>query len=137
MPMKPFAGLRSLALLAGIMFGSLVVPAAAQAPELAMLDGLSKGAWELRFWGEDRRERICLRTGRELIQLRHKGAQCSQFVVEDGAGEVTVQYTCPGNGYGNTSIRRESAQLVQISSQGIEGGRPFNFRAEARRVGSC
>lgn len=137
MRISPIVGLRSLSLLAGLMLGTLVAPASASAPELAMLDGLQKGAWELRIWGEDTRERVCLRTGRELIQLRHKQAGCSQFVVRDGASEVTVQYTCPGNGYGNTTIRRESVQLVQINSQGIEGGLPFNFKAEARRVGSC
>jgi hypothetical protein len=50
---------------------------------------------------------------------------------------VVVQYTCRGKGYGRTHIRRETGRLVQIDSQGIAGGLPFEFSAEARRVGDC
>ncbi|GGD62772.1 hypothetical protein GCM10011411_23800 [Aurantiacibacter arachoides] len=58
-------------------------------------------------------------------------------MVRDGPREVTVQYTCRGNGYGRTTIRRESDTLVQIRSQGIEGGAPFSIDGEARRTGGC
>lgn len=112
-------------------------PAIAQAPSLAMLDGLERGEWQLRFRGGEATRRICLRTGQELIQLRHRDPGCSRYVVEDGANEVTVQYSCPGNGYGRTSIRRETASLVQVESQGIADGKPFQFTAEARRTGAC
>jgi hypothetical protein len=57
--------------------------------------------------------------------------------VNDENRFVTVHYTCPGAGYGRTQIRLESAQLVQVDSQGIAQGFPFDFTAEARRVGSC
>jgi len=112
-------------------------PLVAQAPELAMLDGLAKGAWNLRNRDDGSQRQVCLRTGREFIQLRHREPGCSRFVVRDGADEVVVQYTCRGNGYGRTSIRREGNSLVQIQSQGIEGGTPFSFSAEARRTGAC
>jgi hypothetical protein len=58
-------------------------------------------------------------------------------VIEDRPDVVTVQYTCRGRGYGRTTIRRENAQLVQIDTQGIAEGLPFEFSAEARRVGAC
>ena len=112
-------------------------PLEAQAPELAMLDSLSKGAWNLRIRDDGSQQRICVRDGREFIQLRHHQAGCSRFVVRDSSDEVVVQYTCRGNGYGRTSIRREGNALVQIQSQGIEGGTPFSFSAEARHSGSC
>jgi hypothetical protein len=112
-------------------------PLEAQAPELAMLDALAKGAWTLRIRDDGSQQRICVRDGREFIQLRHRQAGCSRFVVQDGADEVVVQYTCRGNGYGRTSIRREGNGLVQIKSQGILGGTPFSFSAEARHSGSC
>ena len=105
--------------------------------ELAMLDGLTKGAWNLRIRDDGSQRQVCLRTGREFIQLRHREPGCSRFVVRDGADEVVVQYTCRGNGYGRTSIRREGSSLVQIRSQGIQSGTPFSFSAEARHVGSC
>ena len=137
MRLTPPSAVRPVAAIAALVAGVLVAPATAQAPELAMLDGLQDGAWEVRIRGEDAGSRVCLRTGRELIQIRHKADRCSRVVVEDGASAVTVQYSCPGNGYGRTTIRRETPQLVQINSQGIEGGAPFHFNAEARRTGGC
>ena len=116
--------------------GMLAAPAVAQS-SLAMLDSLTKGGWELRDRDTGATRKICVRSGREMIQLRHTESGCSRFVVEDGRSEVTVQYTCRGNGYGRTNIRKESADLVQIDSQGIVDGRPFQFSAEARRTGAC
>lgn len=111
-------------------------PALAQS-SLAMLDSLDRGSWELRYRDGSTPRKICLRSGRELIQLRHNDKGCNRFVVEDGNAEVTVQYTCRGNGYGRTNIRKENSGLVQVDSQGIVDGRPFQFSAEARRTGSC
>jgi hypothetical protein len=115
----------------------LAAPLEAQAPELAMLDSLAKGGWDLRIRDNGAEQRICVRDGREFIQLRHRQPGCSRFVVQDGADEVVVQYTCRGNGYGRTTIRREGNALVQIRSQGIEGGTPFSFTAEGRQSGNC
>jgi hypothetical protein len=110
----------------------------AQMRSLAMLDQLQSGDWELRRHDEpDTPRRLCLRNGRRLIQLRHPGQNCSRIVVEDTQSEVTVQYTCPGRGYGRTQIRRESDSLVQVDTQGIAQGLPFAFAVEARRVGDC
>lgn len=110
----------------------------AQAPELAMLDRLEKGAWEVRPRDDrEARRRICLVSGRELIQLRHERLTCKRIVVEDLPQAVTVQYSCPGNGFGRTHIRRETDRLVQLDTQGIAGGLPYAFAAEARWVGAC
>ncbi|TMM48457.1 hypothetical protein FEV51_07110 [Qipengyuania marisflavi] len=111
-------------------------PLLAQA-SLAMLDTLNPGGWEVRYRDSAGAGKVCLRNGRDLLQLRHRGNNCNRFVVEDGAAEVTVQYTCRGNGYGRTSIRKETPSLVQIDSQGIADGKPFQFSAEARRTGAC
>ena len=137
MRMKTLAGLRSATIAAGIPLLFLLAPAAAQAPELAMLDKLDRGQWELRFRDGSAPRRLCVKSGRELIQLRHADSRCSRYVVEDGPSEVTVQYTCKGNGYGRTSIRRETGSLAQLDTQGLADGLPFQFSAEARRVGPC
>jgi hypothetical protein len=134
---KTVTGLRSAAIAAGIMTSLFLPPAAAQAPGLAMLDKLDRGEWEVRFRDGSGSKRLCLKSGRELIQLRHTQPNCARFVVDDEADLVTVQYTCKGSGYGRTSIRRESARLAQLDSQGIAEGLPFQFTAEARRVGPC
>jgi hypothetical protein len=120
-----------------LTFSSFVAPAVAKAPELAMLDGLSAGSWELNYRGAATNDRICIRSGRELIQLKHRATQCNRYVVDDKPNMVTVQYTCPGDGYGRTSIRRETGTLVQVDTQGIENGMPFHLTAEARRVAAC
>ena len=102
-----------------------------------MLDRLENGRWEMRERTGAPPRRICVPSGRQLIQLRHPGANCDSVVVEDGPTQVVVQYTCLGRGYGRTRVRRETDRLAQIDSQGIADGLPFDFSVEARRVGEC
>ena len=130
------AGICIMAILAAsVGFGAALE---AQAPQLAMLDRLDRGAWEVRPRdAEEERVKVCLSTGRELIQLKHARLACNRVVVDDSQLAVTVQYSCPGNGYGRTHIRMETDRLVQIDTQGIERGLPFAFGAEARWVGAC
>ncbi|MFV0645138.1 MAG: DUF3617 domain-containing protein [Sphingomonadaceae bacterium] len=123
--------------LAGAVAIGMFAPVFAQAPAMQMLSGLQKGQWELRFRGSEPARKICVRNGQELIQIAHREAGCSRYVVEDSPQAVTVQYTCKGNGYGRTAIRKETGRLVQIQSQGIAGDRPFQFTAEGRYVGQC
>lgn len=128
----------SLALAIAGISATLAAPVLGQRPALAMLDQIEKGRWELRIRDKGGGvERLCLSDPRRLIQLRHPAASCERLVVNDGASEVTVQYTCRGQGYGRTYIRLESSRLVQIESQGIADGLPFSFAAEGRRVGDC
>jgi len=115
----------------------VAVPVLAQGNGLAMLGTLTKGEWTIKQRGGVPDRKICVKSGAELIQLMHRESGCNQFVVEDGTARVTVQYTCPGNGYGRTSIRRETPALVQLESQGIHAGMPFVLSAEARRTGPC
>lgn len=129
--------MRALALGGFAVAAWFAAPGLAQGNGLAMLGTLTKGEWTIKQRGGGADRKICVRSGTELIQLRHRDTGCSQIVVEDSAGRVTVQYTCPGNGYGRTSIRRETATLVQLESQGIHDGMPFELLAEARRTGNC
>lgn len=121
----------------GMVALGLALPAAAQSDGLSMLEGLAKGEWTIKHRDGSADRKICVKTGKELIQLRHEEPGCSRFIVEDGTNKVAVQYTCPGNGYGRTNIRKETGALVQIESQGIASGLPFQFAAEARRTGAC
>lgn len=127
---------RTAALLLVATFG--FSPTAAQRPSLAMLATIDTGSWEIRLRdGASPVERLCVNNPRRLIQLRHREASCSELVIDDGVSDITVQYTCRGRGYGRTHIRRENGRLIQIESQGIADGLPFNFAAEGRRVGDC
>jgi hypothetical protein len=131
---RRFGALAVAAASAGLL---LSAPVLALGEGLAMLGTLNKGEWTVKPRGGGPERRICLRSGSELIQIMHRDSGCSQYVVEDGAARVTVQYTCPGNGYARTSIRKETGVLVQIESQGIQGGMPFEITAEGRRTGAC
>ncbi|MCK0127070.1 hypothetical protein [Erythrobacter sp. F6033] len=128
---------RNVAALLGAGALGFALPALAQSGGLSMLTELVKGEWTIKYRDGSPERKICVRSGQELIQLRHGDGGCNRFVVEDSASRVTVQYTCPGNGYGRTSIRRETGSLVQIESQGIASGTPFQLAGEARRTGSC
>jgi hypothetical protein len=132
-----FAAIVGAFALAGTLGLPVVSSVAAQGQGLAMLARLTKGEWTVRHRDGSPDRKICVRSGQELVQLRHPEAGCSQFVIEDAASKVTVQYTCPDNGFGRTNIRRETAGLVQLESQGISGGLPFQFTAEARHTGPC
>jgi len=104
---------------------------------LARFDRVDPGLWEIRVRDTGSVQRVCLDDARRLIQLRHPDLPCRQFVVEDEARTATVQYVCNGQGTGRTQVRFESPRLLQISSQGIASKTPFDFSAEARRVGTC
>lgn len=110
---------------------------AAQTAAPALLAKLQRGQWAVTSRDGGPSRTICLGDTAQLIQLMHAGSTCSRYVVEDAPDKLTVQYTCRGNGFGRTSIRKETNSLLQIESQGVAGGLPFQFRAEARRTGRC
>jgi hypothetical protein len=118
-----------------IVAAALPVLAQSDAPEFFRV--IAKGEWTVTYRDGSPLQKICVKTGEELIQIKHREAQCSRFVVEESPSKITVQYTCRGDGYGRTEIRRENASLVQIESQGIATGLPFELAAEARLTGSC
>ena len=121
-----------------IAAAALTVPAVAQTPALAMLDGLERGQWVLRDRDNPAgTHSYCVTDFRTLLQLQHPRAQCTRTVLENTATAVTVHYTCPGAGHGRTSIRRETARLIQIDTQGIAGGAPFSMAYEGRKTGTC
>ncbi len=135
--------LRGIIAVSIIALGTLcLTPVAAigQGPVLNMLNQIEPGRWVVRIQSASagmQTETLCIKDGRKLIQLRHPAQLCERTIVNDSADSVTIQYTCQGKGYGLTSIRRESGRLVQIESQGIADGSPFEFRAEARKYGEC
>lgn len=108
------------------------------APSQPMLTRLEAGQWELRAGAGARIANICLGNPILLTQPRHAAAApCTRDVVAADANSMTVNYSCPGQGRGRTTVRIETPRLVQIDSQGLDHGMPFALRAEARRVGPC
>ena len=130
-------GSRKIKLLCLAFFGIAALPLAAQPKVLDLFNGLTKGEWTVKYRDGTPDQKLCLKTGDELIQLKHGRSDCSRYVVEESPSQVTVQYTCPREGFGRTQVRRENPALVQIESQGFVSGLPFEIVAEARRTGAC
>ena len=105
-------------------------------PDLEALAQLERGRWQLRDSAGQPRL-LCLGDPTVLIQLEHGGISCEQEIVTSDKSGATVQYTCPGRGFGHTSIRIETPRLARIDTQGLADGRPFSYRAEARKIGTC
>ena len=105
-------------------------------PDPEVFGKLERGRWQLRD-AEGAVRSICLGDPAVLVQLEHGGASCSHEVLASEAGSATVQYTCPARGFGHTRIRIETPRLARIDTQGLSDGRPFSYRTEARKVGSC
>jgi hypothetical protein len=110
----------------------------ALAGDLPPLDGLEKGAWELRSHDPAGPIfNICLGDSRRLLQLHNLGQRCNYYVIEAKPDELTVTYICPGAGRGRTTLRVETRRLVQIHTQGVANGAPFADMIEGRRKGEC
>jgi hypothetical protein len=133
-------GFRKTRLLA-VVAATLAVPAWSQpasAPTLAALGVIESGQWQLRSRSDPSENRsICLGDTRTLLQIRHRNATCSRFVIANDIKAATVHYTCPGAGHGRTTVRVETPRLIQLDSQGIAENEPFSLAFEGRRVGAC
>lgn len=117
-----------------------VKPAAPQPqPPLLAAQTLQPGLWRLLVTdsGHTVPREICLGDPRQLLQLRHGAAPCGSLVVANDAKVATVQYSCPGAGWGRTSLRPDTPVKLHIDSQGIADKAPFSLTAEGRRIADC
>jgi hypothetical protein len=113
----------------------------AQGTDLSLLESLDRGLWQLRAVGGGNSaaaiDKLCVGDPARLTQIQHGDASCTRYVVRSTPNSVTVSYTCNGQGQGLTTIRKESAKLIHIQSQGIRNNSPFSFSVEARRARAC
>jgi hypothetical protein len=106
--------------------------------DLALLDTLERGMWQLRPTGTSGPvTKICVANPESLTQIQHSGIACEQYIVRSSANSVTVSYTCKGQGQGLTTIRKESKRIIHIQSQGIRNNAPFSISVEGRKIGAC
>lgn len=122
------------AVIGGVLIGAA---APAQAPQMALLNELQKGAWQVVASGEKVGKRVCLGDPAQLLQTQHGAARCSRYVIEDSTNRVRVSYRCGAAGHGVTQLRLETKRLVQIDTQGVLNNEPFSVTAEGRYVGAC
>ena len=119
----------------GLLSAGLAIAAAPAQPKLLAM--LRPGAWDLRARDNAAVKRSCLSDGAAFIQLRHRARSCDWLVLDQTPNLLVVQYTCKGHGFGRTQLRRETSQLVQIETQGVADGLPFEESIEGRWVGEC
>lgn len=132
--------MRTLYCLTAVISISAATTAVAVNPsaDLALLDSLERGLWQLRpIGGGTPTTKICLGKPEILTQIQHSGLVCEQYVVRSNANSVTVSYTCEGHGQGLTTIRKESNRIIHIQSQGIRNNAPFSVSVEGRKIGAC
>lgn len=122
--------------LAVVGFVGLAAAGAARAP---VLPPVQPGAWTVSFEPSASRapRTLCIGDVTGFGQLEHRGAGCARFTVEADRRGATVHYTCGGSGFGRTIVRVLTPRSVSIETQGVEGERPYSYRADARRSGAC
>jgi hypothetical protein len=103
---------------------------------LVALNAIERGQWQLHET-DGGTSKLCVTDPAALLQLHHRGAQCTQVVVENSRDVATIHYTCPGRGYGRTTISVETSKLVRIDTQGLVDGAPFDSQLEGRKLGAC
>lgn len=110
----------------------------ARAPDLAVFRTVEPGLWLFRERASRAApRRVCVGDPLAVMQLRHPGIVCSRYLIENEAGRAAVHYTCPGAGYGRSELRAETPKLVQLHTQGLAGGAPFDMNLEGRHAGPC
>jgi hypothetical protein len=72
-----------------------------------------------------------------LAQFEHRNESCSRRVIRDAATSTTVEYNCPGGGFGRSEIGLITPRSLRIETQGISDGLPFHYVIQARRMGDC
>ena len=123
-----------------ILAGALAAAAPGAVLGMAGLEALSQlemGRWQVRDVEADVSQELCLRDPMMLLQIEHQGASCDAEVIETGPLGGTVRYTCDSRGFGHSNIRVQTPRSARIDTQGIRDGRPFSYRAEARKIGPC
>lgn len=110
--------------------------APAMAQGLAAAGALQPGLWQIREEGAAPRN-ICVADAAALVQVRHAGSPCTRLVIANQPNSATVHYSCPGAGWGRTTLKAITPRSASIDTQGIADNAPFAFTADARRVGDC
>lgn len=110
--------------------------AAQQGGTIPALGKIERGEWVLRA-SDGSTHSVCVADPQALLQLRHRGATCSRFVVDNRSDGGRVTYSCPGLGNGDTRITVETPRLIRLETQGMSRGAPFQEEYEGRRTGVC
>jgi hypothetical protein len=103
-----------------------------------ILGQTSGGLWEVSGApGSSEPKRLCIADPGLLAQFEHRTATCTRVVIREQGTSAEVHYTCPGGGFGQTTMTLLTPRSLRIHTQGISGAAPFNYLLQARRLGTC
>ena len=118
--------------------GALAGAAVWASPRPAALVQASPGLWEIyRIPGMRDMARECLGDVAVLAQYEHRRQRCTSSIVTNGPISTVIQYSCPGGGFGRSTLTMITPRSLRIETQGISDNLPFNYVLQARRVGDC
>ena len=124
----------SLILAATALAGAAVMAAARP----AAFAQAAPGMWEISGYpGSKAPARECIGNLALLAQYEHRRQNCSSSGVSDHAPSSVIQYSCPGGGFGRTTVTMITPRSLRIETQGIANNLPFNYTLQARRIGDC
>lgn len=125
--------MKRLTRLLALSAAALGVAAAAAPSVLATAEG---GLWEVTRSGAQP-VRVCAPNPALLAQFEHRGTNCTREVIRDSASSATLTYSCPGGGFGRSTLTLVTPRSLRVETQGISGNAPFNYTLQARRIGDC
>ena len=124
------------ALAIGLASAAVFLAGAGQRPRA--LAPTAGGLWEISgISGTGGPVRQCVADTAVLARIEHRAQNCTQIVIEDDPTTTVIHYTCPRGGFGRSEITLLTPRSLRIATQGISDNLPFNFVAQARRVGAC
>jgi hypothetical protein len=127
---------RASLILAAAGLAAAITPSAAEPPPaLAQVQG---GLWEISGApGSAAPLRQCVAEIAALARFEHRAKSCSATVLKSAGSMTSIEYSCPGAGFGHSEIQVITPRSLRISTQGISDGLPFNYVLQAHRVEDC
>jgi hypothetical protein len=127
---------RKLPLLIVAGAAAWLAPAIAQQPNA--LAQTQPGLWEVSgIPGTKAPIRQCIANVALLARFEHRSNNCRAKVLKSDGTHESIEYSCPGAGFGHSDIDVLTPRSLRINTQGISYGLPFGYVLQARRVDDC
>jgi len=100
------------------------------------LAGVAGGLWEISREGVAP-VRLCVANPASFAQFQERNSACTRNVIRDSGTDLTINFSCSGGGFGQSTITVLTPRSLRVQTQGISDNSPFNYVFQARRAGNC
>ena len=104
---------------------------------LFFTDDTAGGLWEVDPLGPGATAKLRVADPMTFASYEHRGKACTRVVISDGPNGAVIHYTCPGGGFGQSTVKALTPRSLRVETQGIADNAPFQYVFQARRVGAC